>query len=370
MKVIVFGSFADSLINFRGHLLRTLVEKGHAVTACAPDASADIQAELAGMGVKYHDVILNRSGLNPLSDIRTFLMLIIMFREMKPDVLLSYTIKPVIYGSIAARLAGVPAIYSMITGLGYAFASGNGKKKWVTYLARFLYRLALKNNKRVFFQNQDDRDFFVRAKMLAFVEQSALINGSGVDLQHFGYAPLTESVPSFLLIARLIRDKGIVEYVEAARLVKYLYPAAQFCLLGPLDSNPNAIPSSQINEWNNEGAITYMGVASDVRPAIAACSVYVLPSYAEGTPRTVLEAMAMGRAVITTDAPGCRETVVNGVNGFLVPVHDALALAKAMISFIENSDMIERMGKEGRRLAKHKFDVHKVNKVILGVMGL
>ena len=368
MHVVVLGGFADSLVNFRGHLLRALVANGHTVTACAPAASPEVQAKLAAMGVSYRDVTLSRTGLNPLSDLKTFWALLRLFREIKPDTLLSYTIKPVIYGSLAARLAGVPAIYSMITGLGYAFAAGGGE--WVAQVAKFLYRSALKGNRRVFFQNPDDRDFFVRANILASVEQAVLINGSGVDLQHFGCVPMPENTPSFLLIARLIKDKGIIEYVEAARLVKCRYPAVQFRLLGPLDSNPNAISAAQISEWETEGAITYLGEATDVRPAIAACSVYVLPSYAEGTPRTVLEAMSMGRAVITTDASGCRETVVDGVNGILVPTRDAAALAQAMINLIERPGLIERMGKAGRSLAEEKFDVHKVNSVILSAMKL
>ncbi|TAJ77010.1 MAG: glycosyltransferase family 1 protein [Gallionellaceae bacterium] len=370
MHVVVFGGFADSLVNFRGPLLRSMVKQGHTVTAVAPAAPPAVLAKLAAMGVAYRDVSLSRTGLNPLSDVKTFLSLINLFREIKPDVALSYTIKPVIYGSLAARLAGVPAIYSMITGLGYAFSSGEKQGKWVARVAKHLYRLALGRNQRVFFQNPDDRDFFVRAKMLAGTEQAVLINGSGVDLQHFRYVPVTENALSFLLIARLLKDKGIPEYVDAARLVKLRYPMVQLRLLGPLDSNPNAISSAQISEWQAEGAIIYLGEATDVRPALNDCSIYVLPSYAEGMPRTVLEAMATGRAVITTDVPGCRETVVNGVNGVLVPVRDASALAQAMLNFIENPEMIGRMGKAGRSLAEEKYDVHKVNAVILGAMKL
>lgn len=370
MRVVVLGGFADSLVNFRGPLLRALVANGHKVTACAPTASANVQEKLAAMGVTYREVSLSRTGLNPIADINTFLELVNLFREMKPDVLLSYTIKPVIYGSLAARWTKVPAIYSMITGLGYAFSSEKGEKRWVAHLAKFLYRLALKANRHVFFQNPDDRDFFVRAKILARAEQAVLINGSGVDLRHFGYVSVAKGTPSFLLIARLIKDKGIVEYVEAARMVKNRYPSIQFNLLGPLDSNPTAISAVQISEWEAEGTITYLGETSDVRPALNACSVYVLPSYTEGTPRTVLEAMSIGRAVITTDAPGCRETVIEGINGFLVLTRDASALAQAMFNFIENPELIERMGSASRSLAEEKYDVHKVNAVILDAMEL
>jgi len=371
MQVVIFGGFADSLVNFRGPLLRALVANGHQVTACAPSATANVLGKLTEMGVDYRDVSVSRTGLNPLSDIKTFWSLIILIRELKPDVLLSYTIKPVIYGSLAARLLGVPAIYSMITGLGYVYSSGNAERKWVTRIATLLYRFALNGNKRVFFQNPDDRSFFVRSEMLTCIEQSVLINGSGVDLQHFAYdAVKSIKFPSFLLIARLIKDKGIGEYVEAARLVKSRYPDVNFCLLGPLDSNPNAISALQIGEWEAEGVISYLGETSDVRPALRACSVYVLPSYAEGTPRTVLEAMATGRAVITTDVPGCRETVVDGGNGFLVPPRDASALAEAMSRFIEHPELIRCMGSEGRSMVEDKYDVHKVNAVILEVMGL
>lgn len=370
MRVVVFGGFADSLVNFRGPLLRSMVGKGHIVTACAPAASSEVLEKLAAIGVQYRDVPLSRTGLNPFSDVITFLKLISLFREIKPDVLISYTIKPVIYGSIAARLVGVPEVYSMITGLGYAFTSSSGKMKWVAQIAKLLYRLALMNNRHVFFQNPDNRDFFVRENILSQAEQPILINGSGVDLQHYEYAPASVGVTSFLLIARLLKDKGIVEYVDAARIVKRSYPSIRFNLLGPLDSNPAAISTTQISEWEDEGVITYLGEASDVRPMITACSVYVLPSYAEGTPRTVLEAMSIGRAVITTDASGCRETVIDGVNGFLVPTRDASVLAVAMLKFIEDPELIQRMGKKGRSLAKEKFDVHKVNAVILGAMGL
>lgn len=370
MHVVVFGGYADSLLNFRGPLLRALVAKGHKVTACAPSASAYVLGKLSEMGVDYRDVPVSRTGLNPLSDIKTFWRLFFLLRELKPDVLLSYTIKPVIYGSLAARLARVPSIYSMITGLGYAFSSGHAERKWVTRIAAILYRIALGGNTGVFFQNPDDRDFFVRAKMLTGNEQSILINGSGVDLQYFCCVPVPESTPSFLLIARLIKDKGIIEYVEAARMVKSRYPDIRFRLLGPLDSNPNAISLAQINEWEKEGTITYLGETADVRPAITESSIYVLPSYGEGTPRTVLEAMAMGRSVITTDASGCRETVVDGLNGLLVPPRDASALAQAMFRFIEHPELVRSMAGEGRRLAEDKYDVHKVNAVILDAMGL
>lgn len=368
-KIIVIGSFAGSLINFRGHLLKKMAENGHEVLACAPDASLDVQEKLKALGVAYRNISIDRTGLNPVRDIYTIFRLISLFREVRPDMVLGYTIKPVIYGSLAGRIAGVPRIFSMITGLGYAFSDG-GLKEWlVSAVVRFLYKLGMGANKRVLFQNPDDRNIFIKQNLLRSFEQAALINGSGVDVDFFQPAPFPERV-SFLLIARLIRDKGILEYVNAARIVKNRYPQTRFRLAGWIDEGPQGISSADLDSWIKEGTIEYLGRLEDVRPAIADASVYVLPSYHEGTPRTVLEAMAMGRPVLTTDAPGCKETVEDGRNGYLVPVCDAKALAERMEYFIKHPELIARMGEESRRIAVEKYDVHKVNKVIMDVMGL
>jgi glycosyltransferase involved in cell wall biosynthesis len=368
-KIIVIGNYTPMLINFRGPLLKKMAENGHEVLACAPDASLDIQGKLKAFGVAYRDILIDRTSLNPVRDIYTVFRLISLFRKEKPDVILSYTIKPVIYGSLAGRIAGVPRIFSIITGLGYAFSDG-GLKEWlVGAVARFLYRLSLGANRRVFFQNPDDRDIFIRLGLLRGFEQSALINGSGVDVKFFQPAPFPEKV-SFLLIARLIKDKGIFEYVKAARIVKARYPQARFRLVGWIDEGPQEISRTDLDSWVKEGVIEYLGRLDNVRPAIADASVYVLPSYHEGTPRTVLEAMAMGRPVITTDAPGCRETVQEGRNGFLVPVRNAEVLAERMERFIKHPELIARMGKESRRIAVEKYDVRKVNAVIMEVMSL
>lgn len=368
-EVIVIGSFAGSLINFRGHLLKEMTENGHEVLACAPDASPDIQEKLKALGIAYRNIPIDRTGLNPVRDIYTIFRLISMFCEVKPDMVLGYTIKPVIYGSLAGRIAGVPRVFSMITGLGYAFSDGDLKEWLVGAVVRFLYKLGMGANKRVFFQNPDDRNIFIKQNLLRSFGQAALINGSGVDVDFFQPAPFPERV-SFLLIARLIRDKGILEYVKAAKIVKHRYPQTGFRLVGWIDEGPQGISSADLDFWIKEGTIEYLGRLDDIRPAIADASVYVLPSYHEGTPRTVLEAMAMGRPVITTDAPGCRETVEEGRNGFLVPVRDANALADRMEDFIKNPELIARMGDESRQIAAEKYDVRKVNKVILETMGL
>lgn len=368
-KIIVLGSFAESLINFRGSLLKRMVENDFEVFACAPKASLDLQEKLKVIGVKYQSIPIDRVGLNPIRDLYTIFRLISLFRAIKPDVVLCYTIKPVIYGSFVGHIIGVPQIFSMITGLGYTFSDG-GVKEWLIYtFVRFLYKLSISFNKRVFFQNPDDRDLFLKLGLIESFEKAVLINGSGVDLDFFHIVPFPDDV-SFLLIARLIKDKGILEYINAIKIVKKKYSQVRFRLVGWIDEGPQGISNTDLDSWIKELTIEYLGRLYNVRPAIADASVYILPSYHEGTPRTVLEAMAMGRPIITTDAPGCRETVEHGKNGFLIPIKNSEALAKAMEKFIRNPTLIEKMGKESRKIAEDKYDVHKVNKVIMVAMGL
>ncbi len=371
MRIGVVGGVARSLINFRGPLLRAMIERGHEVIACAPDISDEVSASLSKMGVKKcYSIPLWRTGMNPFHDFKTYNSLRSIFEKERPDCVLSYTIKPVIYGSLAAQAVNVPGVFSMITGLGYAFTSTTIKQRFLRAVVQPLYRQALKGNTVVFFQNPDDQALFVDRRLVRDVSRTVVINGSGVDLEYYSRAePVTERIV-FLLIARLLRDKGIYEYVEAAKQIKAKYPEIIFQLVGPLDSNPSAISPTTVEAWHKEGIIEYLGEAKDVRPHIGAASVYVLPSYREGTPRTVLEAMAMGRPIITTDAPGCRETVRDGINGFLVPVKDVRRLVEAMERFIENPSLIPKMGEESWKVATEKYDVRKVNAAILDVMGL
>lgn len=369
-RVLVLGGISASLISFRGPMLKEMVGHGHEVFACASSASHKTRDALIELGVTYHEINIDRTGIKPLRDIRTLIQIFKLFKRIKPDVFLGYTIKPVIYGSFAAQLANVPKIYSMISGLGYAFSKANLRSRVVGVFAQWLYRLALGYNQKVFFQNPDNLHLFLEMKLIKSQDKAVLVNGSGVDIEKFCPAPLPESL-SFLLIARLIKDKGIYEYVEAATIIKRKHPEVKFRLVGFIDSNPSAISEKDLNSWVESGVIEYLGLQRDVRPAIADCSVYVLPSfYPEGTPHSVLEAMAMGRAIITTDTPGCRETVVVEENGFLVPVKNAQKLADAMVHYISHPLDIERMGLRSRKIAEEKYDVHKVNAIILNTMGL
>jgi len=367
-KIVIVSHYAPSLVNFRGEFIKTLVQGGHQVTALGPEEG--FEEELGALSARYRQIPLQRTGMNPLKDMRTFLALAIVLREIKPDAVLSYAIKPVIYGSLAAWLVGVRGVYSMITGLGYVFTGKSLTQKILFRLVQPLYKSALSRNRVVFFQNPDDLKLFKELKLITKDQKQVLINGSGVGVKRFSYVPAPIESLSFLLIARLIWDKGIAEYVEAARSLKKRYPQVVFKLLGPFDANPAAVSRRVVEQWEAEGAIEYLGETRDVRPYIAGSSVFVLPSYREGTPRSVLEAMSMGRPVITTDAPGCRETVQDGVNGFLVPVKDSLSLEKAMEKFILNWDIIRDFGLKSREIAVEKYDVHKVNKVIIEAMEI
>lgn len=367
--IFILGSLAESLVNFRGPLLQAMVTRGHRVTAAAPDASAEVRETLSRMGVTYRPVPLERTGMDPVADLGTYRHLVRLLRADRPDVFLGYTIKPVIYGSLAAHRAGVPAVFSMVTGLGYTLTDPPRRRRPLAQVVRGLYRRALAHNRRVFFQNPDDLGVFRELGLLRAADQAVRVNGSGVDPKHFASAPLPDRI-SFLLIARLLGAKGVREYAEAAARVRERHPGVPCRLVGWIDDNPDAIAERELAAWTAHGQIEYLGQMDDVRPAIADAAVYVLPSYREGTPRTVLEAMAMGRPVITTDAPGCRETVTPGKNGLLVPVKDAKALAEAMEWFILHPDRVAGMGEASYDFVVERYDVAKVNQVILQAMGL
>ena len=373
-RITIVGGFAESLRLFRGDLLIALRKAGHEVHVVAPGLLQDIPTRrfLETNDIVVHDAPIERTGVNPLKDLRAFWVLYRHFRRLRPDVVLAYTIKPVIYGTLAAKVAGVPYRCAMLTGLGYTFSNKESEgANLLKSLIRHLYGFALKYADRAVFQNPDDRGLFIELGMVSKA-QCGLVNGSGIHLDKFSFQamPTLADGVNFLLIARLLRDKGVYEYIDAARRVRREFPDARFHLVGWIDSNPEAIQQADLDAWVAEGLVIYHGRLSDVRPVIKASHVYVLPSYREGTPRTVLEAMAMGRPIITTDAPGCRETVVDGENGYLVPAKDSAALAEAMKCFVRSPKTISSMGKKARDYAVEKFDVHTVNAAMMGYMGL
>lgn len=370
MKVLILAGFAESIAAFRGALIRDLTDSGCEVHVAAPDLTWE-----PGLGLtlglaedRFHEIPLGRTGTNPLADLGTAVAIWRLMRSLRPNVSMPYTIKPVIYGTIAAWLAGVPRRYALVTGLGYAFT---GKRQGLlTGIIGMLYRFALGKAHKVFFQNPDDESLFRERGLLPRSVPSVVVNGSGVDVSSFSVEVLPSGQQIFLMIGRLLGDKGVREYAEAARRLKARNAGVQFRLVGWIDTNPDAIAQAELDVWIAQGTLEFLGKLGDVRPAIAGSTVYVLPSYREGTPRTVLEAMAMGRPIITTDAPGCRETVIDGENGFLVPVKSVDALVEAMQRFIDNPDLAAKMGQRSRQIAEDKYDVHKVNAVMLREMGI
>lgn len=378
MKFLMTSSFLPSVLNFRGKLLEAIHAKGYEIHVMAPDLTdfADELNQLQQLGYHIYEIPMQRTGTNPIKDLNTLMGMYRLMREIKPDVVLSYTIKPVIYGTLAAWLAKVPKRFALITGLGYAFQNvESGKRSLFQKMVYGLYGYALKHADKVFFQNPDDLKLFQDMHLLEANKPTVVVNGSGVNVQDFEVMPLPLNAQgqvkaSFLLIARLLGDKGVREYAEAARIIKAKYPETEFHLVGWIDDNPSAISQAELDTWVNEKTVNYWGKLSDVRPAISASSVYVLPSYREGTPRTVLEAMAMGRAVITTDAPGCRETVSNGVNGYLVGVKSVDDLVQCMQYFIEDPKLITYMGQRSREIVLNKYDVHQVNKHMMTEMEM
>ncbi len=368
-KVLILASYAPSLIDFRGDLIKAIVDRGHEVVACAPGIESELGQQLISLGARPRNVFMRRTETNPLTDLRTIWDFYRIIRVEKPDTVMAYTVKPILYGALVCRLAGVSGFFALITGLGYSAAPTDAGPHWLARLIRLAYKNASKVCRLVFFQNADDRDYFLSSGLISDPGKTVVVNGSGVNTEKFQPVPLPDE-PVFLMIARILKAKGIREYIEAARLVRARDERINAKLVGWFDTGPDAIAPEEFAEWNKDGAVEFLGQVDDVRPALGAASVYVLPSYREGMPRTVLEAMAMGRPVITTNVPGCRDTVTPGVNGYLVPANDPQAIAAAMLKFIHKPDLAESMGRMSRRFAEERYDVRKINAVMIEAMRL
>jgi len=315
------------------------------------------------------NIYVSRNGTNVIKDIKTLISIMRLLKELNPNKIFTYQAKTVIYGCIASKMLGIKEIYPLIAGLGSVYLSEGIKAKVIRCILSIEYRIALRGIKVIFFQNNDDLETYKKYKIITGKNHVVMIPGSGVNTEQFHPVPLPE-VFAFLFIGRLIRDKGIVEYLEACREIKERHPEVRCMLVGPYDSNPSAIKEKDLQPYIDEGTIEYFGEQSDVKKYLTQCNVYVLPSYREGLPKTVLEAMACGRAIITTDAPGCRETVKNGENGLLIPIKDTKVLVTAMERLIINPEETREMGDKGRIRVKERFDVSIVNKTICEAMGV
>lgn len=369
--LLLLASSARSLTNFRGPLIRDVLAAGHKVSVGAPDIGTDQRARLEAMGAEVHDTPLERTGTGILADLRYGRGLRRLMARIRPDIVLTYTIKPNIWGAFAAARLGIPSV-AMVTGLGYAFTDSGSKplrQRLVRGIARRLYRAATNRNASVIFQNPDDPRDFMAMGCLGDPDKVAIVNGSGVDTAYYARAPLPEA-PVFLMVARLLRNKGVSEYAEASLRMLRDHPGARCLLAGPFDEGPDTVPRADLDRWV-AGGLEYLGPLDDVRPALAKARIFVLPSYyREGTPRSVLEAMAMGRAIVTTDAPGCRETIRDGQEGYLVPVRDVDALTAAMARMLNDPRRTAAMADAAYARACEKYEVTTVNRRMLGLLGL
>lgn len=372
MKVVLLGSLSYSLINFRGQLLKALREAGHDVVACAPDRDAAVVEALSEIGVAFRTVPMDRAGLNPLRDLATLRAYLALLQREQPDVVIAYTQKPIIYGGIATRLFGRTRFYVLMSGLGYVFSPEADQRRLLRRLVSRAYRVAVRDARAIFVFNGDDRRMMMAHGIVREDQHVVQIGGSGIDIGHFATQPLPPGPPTFLMISRLMRDKGVGIYLDAARVVKQRYPDVRFRLLGRFEpDNPTGYCERECEEWSKSGLIEHLPETRDVRPHLAAAHIFVLPSfYREGLPRTLLEALAVGRPIITTDMPGCREPVQPGKNGWLVPPRDAVALADAMFDALSNFDHLDEMAKSSRALAVERYDVRRVNAGLLDCMHL
>jgi len=372
--ILIISSYGSSLINFRLNLIKDILSKGYKVSVAAPSNhfSNDEQKKLKDLGVKINKFFLSRIGYNLLKDIRTIYEIYRVIKNSKPDIIISYTSKPIIYTGIILKFFPKIIYYPLITGLGTPFTEiVSIKKNIFKCLISQLYTFALKSSYKVIFQNKDDLSLFLKLKIVRQKKKLFIVNGSGVDLNDYPLSILP-SKPVFLMVARLLVFKGIREYAEAAKIVKSSYPNVTFQLAGGLDQSPSCISSSELKYYINQGNIEYLGEIKSAHSILKSCKFYVLPSYyREGIPRSTLEALSTGRPVITSDSPGCRETVIHEKNGLLIPVKNVEALANAMIRLLEEKEeVIQNMAKQSFLIAKNKFDVKKVNKKFIDIIGL
>lgn len=353
--------------NFRGELISEIIKMGYTVYVTGPNC-IDVD-KIEKLGARFIEIPNNKNGVNVLADIIYLINLISIFKTLKPDATLGYTVKPAIYGAIAAHLMGVRSITSMVTGVGYLFISKSLKARVLKRVVLSLYKIGLSSAHRVIFQNPDDRDEFVTNRLVSSAK-TIVVNGSGVNMSKFKVEPYPDQL-TFFMLSRVMHSKGVMEYAKAARVIKREFKEVRFMLLGAFEGIQDSIDEDSFRgEFIDSGVIEYFGESDNIPPYYAQSSVYVLPSYREGTPRTVLEAMSMGRAIITTDVPGCRETVVDGVTGYLVPPQDVESLVWAMRRFINDRSLVESMGRLSHQYCYDKYRVGVINDSMIEGMKL
>jgi glycosyltransferase involved in cell wall biosynthesis len=374
-SIAIITPSAESIINFRASFIKKLCDSGYKVYALAPDYNKVIKKdEVANLGCIPIDIELNRASISPLLDFINTLKLIIILRKINPSITFSYSIKPVIFGSIASFLAGVPYSYSMIEGLGRVFAYSERKtikKSLIKKVVILMYKFSLKISKKVIFLNNDDIFDFISYGVISR-DKAILLGGIGVDLNYWTSSNevVKRNETKFIYTSRLMEEKGILEYIKSAYILKEKYPDCTFYVLGDCDSEDcNEVINSTLKEADAEGVINWVGHTRNVKNWFNKSNVFVLPSYyREGIPRSTQEAMSMSMPIITCDTPGNKETVVDGLNGFFTPPKDSKKLALTMAKFINNPDLIGKMGNASRKIAIEIFDEKIANKILLDIM--
>jgi glycosyltransferase involved in cell wall biosynthesis len=370
-RIIIVTNSASNLFSFRGKLIKELVDRNFQVLVIIPDSdySNDFENDVLKLGAKTSTIPLDRAGLNPFRDFLTYLAIKSSFKKFKPDIVLSYTSKPIIYSGLAIGKNPKIKFFPNLTGLGYGFTEKFGlKRKLINFILKKLYKVSLRFSTRVIFQNPDDELLFHNLNITKDTKTS-IVNGSGVDLKFYSPRSLP-SKPVFLMLSRLVADKGVIEYCKAAKEIRAKFPEVIFQLAGSFDPNPSGLKYDQLKPFIDAKDIKYLGHIKDVREILNGCRYYILPSYREGTPRSVLEAMSIGRPIITTNATGCKETVLNGINGLLIPPRDKDALVVAIQKMLELDDKkVNEMANESIKLVRKKYDVRKVNQHIIEIIN-
>ena len=373
--IVMIGTTAACFYGFRSELIKSLKSKNITVYAFTTDDDALELEKISKLGAIPIFYQLNRGGLNPLADILATYKLAQQIKQLKPDLVFSYFAKPVIFGTLAAKIAKVPKNIGMLEGLGYTFTDQpNGlspKTKLIKAIQVFLYKLALPKLDQLILLNNDDKtDLLINNNIT--IRETYILGGIGLDLNEYKYSPVIKNPPiQFLFIGRLLKEKGIHEFIAAAQIVKEKFPQTTFTVLGGIDeANLGALTQGELTQYIDQNVIDYPGHVENIAERIKQSHVFVLPSYREGIPRSTQEAMAIGRPIITTDVPGCRDTVIDGVNGFLVPKWNPQALAEKMIYFIEQPEQVRIMGDQSHKIATEKFDAEKVNQRLLEILGI
>jgi glycosyltransferase, family 1 len=372
-KIILLNNISQNILGFRKHLIKFLIAHNYIVYAMATDYTDKTKQKVIDLGAIPVDYSFARGGLNPFADLKNMKQLEKIFKDIHPDILLSSFSKPVIFGTLAAKKAKVPKIIAMLEGLGYTFTEHpNGqslKTKIIKYIQIFLYKIALPKADTIIFLNPDDPKDLLEKYHIKTKKQE-ILGAIGLNLNDYKYSPPPTDPISFIFIARLLREKGIFEFLQAAEKIKTKYPHVIFNVIGSLDTeNPGGLKKDDLNYYMKNNIINYPGFVNNVDEWISKSSVFVLPSYyREGVPRSTQEAMAIGRPIITTDVPGCRETVINKKNGFLIPKWDVEALIEAMEYFIKDPKEVIHMGEESYQIALKKFDGDRINEKLLSII--